>query len=818
MRLKSLALSMLMCMLFSVPAVSAAVSPAKPSQSGITVQVNGKPLSLSTPVITKNKTTLVPLREVADALKAQVKWNKSASGGNSVTISRGERKATLTLGSATMTANGRSAVLEVAPLANGGVTMVPLRALSEALGTVVSWDGIRKVIRIDDPIQLPIVGTVQKWNELLAQTETFNGYFRRGSEILQLPGNSVNAVDDKATDSAAPASESAAGSSSDYSRTNVQVDGVDEADYAKTDGRFVYQLSGPRVLISDIADPSKPKLASILEYGPDEGFAPQEIYVDDKRLIVIGNNNIYYAYTSAATPSNGSSASDAKMGILPPQPVRSTVGTKIYELDSSGEPKLVRETSLEGGYISSRKIDSALYVITNKYSYNVYPLAKTELNGTASGSSTIEAANSYEPLYSDSSSSVPSGSMKKVALDQIRYFPNSPDGGTLLVGAIDLDRPDQEMQVSAYLGSGQTIYASAKHLYVAIAKYLPDGEQYRQITQVYKFRLDRGSIVYVGEGSVPGTVLNQYGMDEHEGYFRIATTKGDMWANGTATSSNNLYVLDERMATVGALENLAPGERIYSTRFMGGRAYMVTFRNVDPLFAIDLSNPLKPAVLGQLKIPGYSDYLQPYDEDHIIGFGKETVEVPIKGASEDETMAFYQGMKIALFDVSDVGHPKEMFKEVIGDRGTGSELLYNPKALLFSKSKGLLAFPVELMEIKDKQTIEPGGFPAYGQFAYQGAYVYRVDLTNGFDLQGRITHLDSDDLLKSGQNGYDYTKSVRRILYSGDTLYTLSESMLKANALDSLAERGSLRYPALPATPYKEDPGGPAITPMPMLE
>ena len=148
---------------------------------------------------------------------------------------------------------------------------------------------------------------------------------------------------------------------------------------------------------------------------------------------------------------------------------------------------------------------------------------------------------------------------------------------------------------------------------------------------------------------------------------------------------------------------------------MGGRAYMVTFRNVDPLFAIDLKDPA-PKVLGQLKIPGYSDYLHPYDENHLIGFGKETVTLPVKGAGPDEVTAFYQGMKIALFDVTDVTQPKEKFKEIIGDRGTHSELLYNHKALLFDREKGLMAFPVDLMEVKNKPANADEAANAYGEF------------------------------------------------------------------------------------------------------
>ncbi len=267
-----------------------------------------------------------------------------------------------------------------------------------------------------------------------------------------------------------------------------------------------------------------------------------------------------------------------------------------------------------------------------------------------------------------------------------------------------------------------------------------------------------------------------------------------MWASGEDTSKNNIYVLDERLERVGTLEGLAPGERIYSARFMGSRAYMVTFRNVDPLYVIDLREPTKPTVLGELKIPGYSDYLHPYDENHLIGFGKETIELPSKGWGPDETMAFYQGMKIALFDVSDVNNPKEKFKEIIGDRGTHSELLYNHKALLFSKEKNLMAFPVDLMEIKGKEEVLTEGFPAYGQFSYQGAYIYGIDLQKGFQLRGRITHLSDDDYAKSGQYGYDYTKMVRRILYAGNTLYTLSEGMLKATQLPDLQALSSLEY------------------------
>ncbi|MCA0756642.1 beta-propeller domain-containing protein [Paenibacillus sp. N4] len=733
--------------------------------------------------------------------------------------------------------------------------MVPLRAISEALGSVVTWDGVKRVVSIGDPAELPAVGSAEK---LLELWQTRTALFDFGSKAA---AESTQAAD---SGSAAPSAPSA-GSGGDYSQTNVQVNGVDEADWAKTDGRFIYQLSGSRVLITDISDPAKPALAAKLDYDQKAGFYPRELYVDGKRLIVIGEQHEQLSQnppagttaedSGSAASSDGSAGSgpsgtvpdsnsqaasgaslsgstggaespgdtavssiiaveavppaDAKMGIWMPVPTRSTVKTLVYELSESGKPALKRETEQEGSYMSSRKIGSALYVITNKYNYS-YGLYDTKGGGKADSEALVR---SVEPVYRDSAVS---GELQTLPLDDIRYFPESSDSSMLLVGALDLDAEQQPLQVSGYLGSGQTVYASEKNLYVAVPSFKADGNSYMQETHIHKFRLDQGNTVYIGSGSVPGTPLNQFSMDEHLGYFRIAVTNTGSRANGEVTSLNNLYILDEKLDTIGKLEGLAPGEHIYSVRFMGSRAYMVTFRTVDPLFAIDVSNPAKPSVLGQLKIPGYSDYLHPYDEKHIIGFGKETVEVSSKGAGPDETMAFYQGLKIALFDVSDVSKPKEKFKEIIGDRGTHSELLYDHKALLFSKEKGLLAFPVELHEIKSKEKPEFGGFPAYGEFTHQGAYVYRLDLRNGFQLRGRISHLSAEDLAKSGQYGYDYTKSVRRILYAGNTLYTLSDSMLKASDMASLKERGTLQYPAQPGGKDIAYPGGPEVMPMPM--
>jgi uncharacterized secreted protein with C-terminal beta-propeller domain len=250
---------------------------------------------------------------------------------------------------------------------------------------------------------------------------------------------------------------------------------------------------------------------------------------------------------------------------------------------------------------------------------------------------------------------------------------------------------------------------------------------------------------------------------------------------------------------VGAVEDIAPGERIYSVRFMGDRAYMVTFRTVDPLFVLDLKDPARPKILGALKIPGYSQYLHPYDENHLIGFGKDTVEVAVKNSQGEEqfTTAYYLGLKLALFDVSDVTAPKEKFVVNIGDRGSESELLYNHKALLFSREKGLLAFPASVAEVSPGQKdLYTTGAPPYGEFTFQGLYVYHLDPDTGFTLRGRISHLSDEDMLKSGYGYWDGEKSVQRGLYIDDTLYTMSQKILKANSLSTLGEIRAVEIPA----------------------
>ncbi|NTV89009.1 MAG: hypothetical protein HGA22_01385, partial [Clostridiales bacterium] len=414
-----------------------------------------------------------------------------------------------------------------------------------------------------------------------------------------------------------------------------------------------------------------------------------------------------------------------------------------------------------------------------------------------------DASVPLNPFYSDSKVGT---SNISIPYDKIGYMPPIVNNSFLLIGGLSLDEPEKPMTAGAWLGAGEEIYVSQNNLYVSInegysgirpmrfmaAQFMPPAQQ--EATLVYKFALKDGTVTYQARGQVPGTILNQFSMDESgSGYFRIATTEGQSFWMGDGTSSNNVYILDSGLNITGRLEDLAKGEKIYSVRFMGDRGYVVTFRTVDPLFVIDLKDQQKPSVLGSLKIPGYSDYLHPYDENHIIGFGKDTITVSQKDSSGNvtDTTAFYLGMKVALFDVSDVANPKVQSEIKIGDRGTDSELLNDHKALLFDKEKQLLAFPVNETKV-DGPIVDANGYPNYGSMVFSGAYVYNLNLTDGFTLKGKITHVSSEEYMKSGYYEINYDKQIRRMLYIGDVLYGASNSMLSAYKLSNLEDLGSV--------------------------
>ncbi|MFH1240486.1 MAG: beta-propeller domain-containing protein [Candidatus Diapherotrites archaeon] len=620
-----------------------------------------------------------------------------------------------------------------------------------------------------------------------AQDQGYRGY--GGEMMLDMMVPTMSATSEKSfAESADSAGSNGASATPNYSETNVQVQGVDEADIVKTDGKYIYTITRNKLTISKAYPAEDAEVLSVTDL---KNLTPNEMFIEDDVVLVFGS---YYdevrtfeqGQTGVTSKESQPGVATSEMAIAPdmmPYPYynRNLTRLQLWDISDRENPKLERTVDFEGSYLTSRKIDDIAYFVINTYPSYYYGMAETADDET------------ILPVFRDTKQSDEFTAVSRCV--DVGYLQPIQPNNFVTVGSISMKDLDKEVKKETVVASGQNVYASANNLYLAEVDYqypepiplvddiMPVQRwEVKQVTNVHKFALKNGSIAYQGMGSAPGNILNQFSMDEYDDHFRIATTIGNVSRAGGG-SANNIYVFDDEMNRVGALEDLAPGEEIYSMRFMGKKGYMVTFKKIDPLFVIDLSDHTNPKVLGKLKIPGYSDYLHPFDETHIIGVGKAAVEAE----GEWGDFAWYQGIKIALFDVSDVENPKEMYQIVIGDRGTDSYALNDHKAFLFDREKELLVLPITLAEINEAQYGNEIPDSAYGDFVYQGAYVYKLSLEDGFELIGRITHYDDEDIFKkSGYYYYGEDYSVKRSLYIGDVLYTVSDAKILANNLSDL--------------------------------
>lgn len=586
----------------------------------------------------------------------------------------------------------------------------------------------------------------------------------------------------------------------DYSSTNVQVEGVDEGDTVKTDGRYIYSLQNGQVRIINAYPASKLALLATLKF--ENNFTPIELFVEGDRLVVIGQGWKSLEDTgNQVQPDNAENG--MKLAIWYPRGESQTLA-RIYKLTDRTQPTLEREISFDGGYLSARKIGNSIYITGRKYPLlypsimpyrmmDTVPVPAATAPTSEANNGTITLRNrkqekaaqpeltrdQYWPHIRDSRAN--KGQEIYLPMKRIYYFPDFVEANYIMVSSFRLDKPNEPADFKSYLGAGDIVYASAKNLYISAADYSSDTAS--TVTHIYKFALNEGKVEFQNAGEVPGTALNQFSLDENQGYFRIATTVNYWTSDAVGINSqnhlwNNLYTLDETMQVKGKLEHLAEGERIYSARFMGTKAYLVTFEQVDPLSVIDLSNPEEPKLLGELKIPGFSNYLHPYDENHIMGLGQDTV------ASPDGSAPHVQGVKLALFDVTDPTKPMELHSLVIGGKGSYSPASYDHKALWFDTKRKLLGFPID--ETASSDSLGPDQWP---DRVFQGAEVYGVSLEDGFVKKGAISHFDDNP---AGNDWYHY---VQRLMSIGDQLYTFSESRLRANSLKDFSQSGQLDFP-----------------------
>ncbi|MBS3080074.1 beta-propeller domain-containing protein [Candidatus Pacearchaeota archaeon] len=624
----------------------------------------------------------------------------------------------------------------------------------------------------------------------------------------------------------APSVASDLAKASSYSQTNIQVEGVDEADIVKNDGTYIYAVSNNKIFIIKAYPAETMDIVSVINLSNEQ---VSQIYLNENKLIVFSDNYNYgckgdvciaqVAGARAGESDVGDTGSGeslvtrvqeaviassdiASAKMIAPIPSSSETRLYIYDITNRNVPSLEKEISFEGNYVDSRMIDDHVYAITNKYaSINnpeppIYILDGREISIAANDVYYFDYRDYNYVFTTVSSVNVNNGEFNHktyltggsrtiyVSLDnvyltyeKIQNVENYLD--KYVDGIIDLV-PELDEKILEIKNSDKNDYEKLSEIKMIIYEYSFSlrGEEKEQFdkrlkefhedfeikiskdyekTVIHKIGIDNGEIEYKEVGEVPGRVLNQFSMDEYKGYFRIATTTGDSWRE---TSLNHLYILDDNLNIIGSVEDLAKGERIYSARFIGDKVYMVTFRQVDPLYVIDVSNPAKPEVLGYLKITGYSSYLQPYDGNHLIGIGMEA----------DES-GRVQGLKVSLFDVSNFNNPREVstfdLNKDLGIKAwSHSEALYDHKAVLFDKDKNLFVIPVSYnVYIND-----------FNEF-WQGVYVFSIN-ENEIKPKGRIAHFEKEE---------DYWKgNIRRSLYIDENLYTVSLMKIKANSLENL--------------------------------
>jgi len=535
-----------------------------------------------------------------------------------------------------------------------------------------------------------------------------------------------------------------------HSETNNQVAGVDELDTVKSDGQYIYTVTNNTIAIVDAYPVNNAQLVSRISVGNQ---SIDGIFVGGSRLSIVTEapRNFYYGYASCGGPLLGAGTSFAPMVpqclgcIRPWVPQEQNTSLIVYDLTNHSSPTLRTRLTVNGTFVGSRRIGDIVYLVSSGPARYNDTLPAMVLNGRKTE---IPATQIYHSDVGDKAFSYTT----VVALNMIQ------------------DNASPILQ-SYLLGTSSTIYVSSTNIFLTQPVWDGSGE-----TAIHRISITDSTINYEASGIVPGHVLNQFSMDEYNGHFRVVTSSNS-WSNGMT----NLYVLDLSMKIIGRLDGISPGETFHAARLMGDKAYLVTFKRMDPLFVLDLKDPANPTMLGQLNVTGVSDYLQPYDSSHLIGIGKSAEDVAWENAAR------FFGLKISLFDVTDPHRPTDLSDFTIGEHGTSSPALTDAKAVLFDRSLNLLVIPIEVWG-QSPASVSYGGYYPYSQAISQGAYVFHVSPEHGIVLIGAISHFPDQVPVDRAVSAYYVTRS----LYIGNVLYTISAAMIKMNSLADLSPLGSV--------------------------
>ena len=571
----------------------------------------------------------------------------------------------------------------------------------------------------------PAITSVKSYDDIYGMIETMqNGNALNGGGVMMegaatdsaMAAPAAGAKTETAAAPEAPATSAANTGNADYSETNVQVKGVDEADIVKTDGNYIYYIAGNQLNILK-ADGAATHLVSSTALSSEDswwGYNSEMFLLGNRLMIITQSFNTVWV-----NDANGNYQTNTDQ-----------TSAVIYDISNPAKPLQVVSLGQSGNYVSSRMIGDYVYLVTSQYIYS--PVKGTPIT--------------YIPSTTD-------GVESKLLQPTDLYIGGNPQNAAYtVIGSINLKSGANFTSAKAVFGGTSELYANADHMLLAFARYaeetLPiapdkDGKNVQitrssSNTDLVLLGLNEGQITKLASGNVPGSLLNQFSMDESKNVFRIVTTLNNweqrIYTDGVdtyesdSTSANALYTLDLDLKVLGKIENLAKDETVQSVRFDGSIGYFVTFRQVDPLFAVDLSNPSSPRILDTLKIPGFSEYLHVFKDNLLLGIGYNA----------DEKTGATQGVKLSMFDTTDKTNVKEVNTAKVDASWTivGG----NHKAILVDAEKNLIAFPAD-----------------------SNYYIYRYT-EKGFELASRVNM--TADLSSWNLRG----------LFIGDNFYVLGES------------------------------------------
>ncbi|MBN9161861.1 MAG: beta-propeller domain-containing protein [Myxococcales bacterium] len=608
-------------------------------------------------------------------------------------------------------------------------------------------------------------------------------------------------------------SDNGSGGPKQVSGTNNQVAGVDEADFVKNDAKYIYVANGTRF--------------RIIEAWPAESaheIATVTVPGEARKLFVEGNRALVYSATPRQVASQGGSSGDARnsgvsAGAAPARPGGSSECTygydgcvpagdgteteiSIFDISNRAAPKLVRSIHSSSSLIAARRIGNAVHTVLGEPSIADGIGWESWPRGLASDASEREISAAYDALIAsniekiaalDVGNVLPTWTDSAGRSPDVSLFQSSMPDGTALTSVLSLDLvSDPSLKVASVISRPGWIYASADALYMAVPHQQIagwgwyEGRTENELSTIHKFSIGTTPFAtgYTGTGVVKGRVLNQFAMDDAGGFLRVATTTGHL---PSPDAHSTISVFEDKagvLEVVGQIDQIAKSEDIRSVRFDGPHGYIVTFKKTDPLFVFDLANPRAPKTLGELKIPGFSTYMHMMDETHLLTIGYD--------AADQGDFAFFTGVILQIFDVSDPAAPKLTHKETIGTRGSSSEALTNHLAFNYFAPKNLLALPMTICEGGNQN----GGFGT--EMTFSGLMVYDATTAGGFNLRGKVAHPSSSQ--QGGQqNEYGYndlgcsswwtnaSSEVKRSIIMDDWVFSVSSTRIKVNNLGALS-------------------------------